>query len=114
MADNISDVVASDVFSEWCKQASYVDDVLVVLDEFKGKDVYLKGWDFHVKIVKVDADADQHRLWVSLEAYCQQHKGARHSQNFSWNESEHCAGEFLYNCFMSMIKPFRRMHPKHS
>ena len=102
----IENIVESPEFREWCTQAETPEDVVAVLQQFKGKDVFLKGWRVAVRVVS--AKYEKRPIEVTLQASCLQHPTITHqAQSFVLN------GDSLYNSFLDMVTPYRRVHPYH-
>ena len=102
----IENLVESTEFRKWCDQAETPEDVVAVLEEFKEKDVFLKGWRVVVRVLSAKYEARP--IEVTLKASCLQHPTITHQDlRFVTN------GGGLYNSFLDMVTPYRIIHPYH-
>ena len=99
-------VVMSSEFNEWTRLAETPHDVLAMLEEFRGKGVFLLGWRVVINVKSVNMGVESPR--ITLEATCLEHPDTRHQQQFPIVN-----GEVLYCNFLDMVEPYRRLHPYH-
>lgn len=102
----IENLVEGTEFKRRCTQAGTPEDMVKVLKQFKGEDIFLERWRVVIRVVSAEYEARP--VEVTLEASCLQHPDITHQlRSFVTN------GVGLFNSFLDMVTGYRGIHPYH-